>query len=215
MATSMSMSLKLIRIERLKELMRVRGIDGPTALGVAIGKSTAQTANLLSGIGSFGEKVARSIEEFAGLPYGWLDTLGDESNTEPGPLIRGRVPLLSAVQAGMYKEHVDNFHPNDGGMELIPTSVPVKKHTFALRVSGDSMEPEFREGMLLVVEPEMEALPGDFVIAKNGSNETTFKQLVRDGGDWFLKPMNERYPIKPLADSTIVGVVRAVEKRFR
>lgn len=215
MTPSVSMSLKLIRVERLKELMRLRGIDGPTALGVAIGKSTAQTANLLGGIGSFGEKVARSIEETAGLPTGWLDSLQDAENTTPGPLIRGKVPLISAVQAGMYKEYVDNFHPGDGGMELIPTSVPVKKHTFALRVSGDSMEPEFREGMILVIEPEMDPLPGDFVIVKNGSDETTFKQLVRDGADYYLKPLNERYPIKPLGTSQIVGVVRAVEKRFR
>lgn len=209
------MSLKLVRIERLKELMRLRGLNGPTALGVAINKSTAQTANLLAGIGSFGEKVARSIEEYAGLPLGWLDTLDQTDNTEPGPLIRGRVPLLSPVQAGMYKEYVDNFHPGDGGMELIPTSVPVKKHTFALRVTGDSMEPMFQEGMLLIVEPELEALPGDFVIAKTASDESTFKQLVRDGDEWFLKPLNERYPIRPLGNASIVGVVRAVERRFR
>lgn len=215
MSTLVPMSLKLIRIERLKEFMRMRGLDGPTALGQAIHKSTAQAANLLGGIGSFGEKVARSIEANAGLPEGWLDTLGNDNNTEPGPLIRGRVPLLSAVQAGMYKEYVDNFHPGDGGQELIPTSVPVKKHTFALRVANDSMEPDFREGVLLIVEPEMDPLPGDYVIAKNGDGETTFKQLVKDGADWLLKPLNERYPIKPLGDSTIIGVVRAVERRFR
>ncbi|NQW80612.1 MAG: S24 family peptidase [Polaromonas sp.] len=115
----------------------------------------------------------------------------------------------------MYKEYVDNYHPDDGGQELIPTSVPIQRHTFALRVVGDSMEPDFRAGMILVVEPEMEPNPGDYVIAKNGSEETTFKQLVRDGADWYLKPLNDRYPIKPLGRSTIVGVVRAVEKRFR
>jgi SOS-response transcriptional repressor LexA len=138
-----------------------------------------------------------------------------ESNISAGPDIGGAVPLLSDVQAGSYKEHVDNFHPGDGGEELVPTSVPVKRHTFALRVSGDSMEPEFREGMVLIVEPEMEAHPGDFVIAKNADNGTTFKQLVKDGADWYLKPLNERYPIKPLGKNKIVGVVRAVERRFR
>lgn len=139
---------------------------------------------------------------------------GDE-NTAVGPEVRGRVPLLSDVQAGNYKEHVDNYHPGDGGQELIPTSVPVKQHTFALRVTGDSMEPEFRAGMVLIVEPELEAHPGDFVIAKNSDGETTFKQLVRDGSDWYLKPLNERYPIKPLGNARIIGVVRAVERRFR
>jgi SOS-response transcriptional repressor LexA len=212
---SPAMSLKLIRISRLKEFARLRGLEGPTAIGESIGKKPQQTANLLSGVASFGEKVARSIEERAGLPDGWLDKVEDEPNTAPGPALRGQVPLISDVQAGMYKEYVDNLYPGDGGLELIPTSVPVKRHTFALRVTGDSMLPEFHEGMILVVEPEMDALPGDFVIAKNGDEETTFKQLVKDGGDWYLKPLNERYPIKPLGQSTIIGVVRAVEKRFR
>lgn len=211
------MSLKLIRIAALKHFAKSIGLDEkqPTALGKVIGKKTQQTANLLSGKTSFGEKVARSIEAEAGLPEGWLDKLPDEKNTGPGPSIRGHVPLISEVQAGMYKEHVDNFYPGDGGAELIATSVPVKRHTFALRVSGDSMEPEFRAGMILVVEPDMEPQPGDYVIAKNGDGETTFKQLVKDGGDWYLKPLNERYPIRPLGKAEIIGVVRAVEKRFR
>lgn len=122
--------------------------------------------------------------------------------------------MISDVQAGSFTEHVDNFHPGDGGMELIPTTVPIKRYTFALRVAGDSMEPEFREGMILVIEPELDPMPGDFVVAKNGDG-TTFKQLVKDGDDWYLKPLNPRYPIKPLGDSQVLGVLRAVEKRYR
>lgn len=209
------MSLKLVRISRLKEFARTRGLEGPAAIGKAIGKSSAQTSDLLSGRASFGEKVARSIEETADLARDWLDHLDMEQNTSTGPDIRGAVPLLSDVQAGMYKEFVDNGHPGDGGQELIPTSVPVGRHTFALRVSGDSMAPDFLEGSILIVEPELSPQGGDFVIAKNGSDETTFKQLVKDGADWYLKPINSRYPIKPLGDSRIIGVVRAMEKRFR
>jgi SOS-response transcriptional repressor LexA len=153
------------------------------------------------------------VAELLGLTVAQL--MSGESNVESGPEIRGVVALLSAVQAGAYKMHVDNFHPDDGGSELVATSVPIKRYTFALRVTGDSMEPEFREGMVIIVEPELEPTPGDFVIAKNADEETTFKQLVKDGADWYLKPLNDRYPIKPLGDSKIIGVVRAVEKRFR
>lgn len=154
-----------------------------------------------------------SVAHVLGLSVAQL--LAVNENTEVGPEIRGSVPLISAVQAGEYKMHVDNYHPGDGGEERIETTVPVKRHTFALRVSGDSMEPEFTEGAVLIVEPELEAQQGNFVIAKNPDGETTFKQLIRDGGEWYLKPLNERYPLKPLGKSTIVGVVRAVERRFR
>lgn len=209
------MPQKLIRISRLKELANLRQVDRPSDLGRLIGKQPNQVSDLLTGKASFGEKVARSIEEAAGLPRGWLDHLDMEQNTSTGPDIRGSVPLLSDVQAGMYKEFVDNGHPGDGGKELIPTSVPVGRHTFALRVAGDSMAPDFIEGSILIIEPELSPQAGDYVIAKNGSDETTFKQLVKDGADWYLKPINPRYPIKPLGDSRIIGVVRAMEKRFR
>lgn len=208
------MSLKLVRQERLKLFAMQRGLVGPVAIGKAIGKKPNQVSDLFSGKASFGEKVARSIEEVAGLPDRWLDN-GSDENTSAGPNVRGAVPLISDVQAGMYTEFVDNFHAGDGGKEMIPTSVPVHKHTFALRVSGDSMEPEFHEGMILIIEPELDPQPGDFVIAKNGSEETTFKQLIKDGADWYLKPLNPRYPIKPLGDSHVIGVLRAVEKRYR
>lgn len=73
------MSLKLIRIHRLKRFIVLRDLDGPVQLGKAIGKSASQASDLLTGKASFGEKVARSIEEFAQLPTNWLDTLEDAS----------------------------------------------------------------------------------------------------------------------------------------
>lgn len=141
--------------------------------------------------------------------------IGGSENVQAGPEVRGSVPLISAVQAGNYKMHVDNFHPLDGGEELIPTTVPIQRHTFALRVEGPSMEPDFKEGAILIVEPDLEANPGDFVIAKNQDGETTFKQLVRDLGEWYLKPLNPQFPVRPLGKGSIVGVVRAVERRLR
>ena len=209
------MSLKLIRIQRLKLFAAQKSLFGPVVLGVAIGKSTSQASDLLSGKASFGEKVARSIEEFANLPMNWLDMIDEGRTIEAGPVLRGRVPILSTVQAGMYKEQIDNKQSWDSDVEMVSTSVPVKKYTFALRVHGDSMEPEFTSGMILIVEPEMNPQNGDFVIAKNGHEETTFKKLVQDGGEWYLKPLNPRYPIKSLGESSIIGVVRAVEKRYR
>lgn len=209
------MSLKLIRISRLKEFAAQRGLKGPTAIGKAIGKEPNQVSDLLSGKASFGEGVARSIEEKAQLPVNWLDTLDDNKNTTVGPILKGYVPLLSNFQAGMYKEVVDNYHAKDDEYEAIPTTVPIGRNTFALRVSGDSMEPIFLHGMVIIVEPEMDPLPGDYVIAKDGHEEPTFKQLIKDGPDWFLKALNSRYPIKPLGESSIIGVVRSIETRFR
>jgi SOS-response transcriptional repressor LexA len=133
-----------------------------------------------------------------------------------GPEIRGSVPLISWARAGDFVSVVDNYQPGDAE-EWIETDVPIRRHTFALRVQGDSMEPEFRDGTNIIVEPEMAYEPGDFVVVRaNGDTECTFKQLVKDGNDWFLKPINPRYPVKPLPhDAVIVGVVRGQTKRYK
>lgn len=136
-----------------------------------------------------------------------------DNNVSIGPDLRGQVPLISTVPAGDFKEAIDNLHPGDYE-RMIDVSVPVGRHTFALRVSGDSMEPEFRDGDVIVVEPDIQAEHGDFVVAKNGG-DATFKQLWKDGVDWYLKPLNNRYPIKLLGDSAIIGVVREKTKRYK
>jgi phage repressor protein C with HTH and peptisase S24 domain len=80
-----TMPLKLIRQVRLKQFMKARGVAGPVELGKLIGKKPNQTSDLLSGAASFGEKVARSIEEFAALPPGWLDEMDDTVHLPPAP----------------------------------------------------------------------------------------------------------------------------------
>jgi SOS-response transcriptional repressor LexA len=139
------------------------------------------------------------------------------SNTGQGLDMRSEVPLVSEVEAGDYTV-IDNFKPK-GNFNTVPVSVPVKRHTYALIVQGDSMVGEtgdsFPPGSLIVVEPELAALPGDYVIALHGDGATSFKQLVKDGGDLYLKPLNARYPIKRLDGAKVVGVVREFSKRFR
>jgi hypothetical protein len=83
-ARLVGVDLKPIRIERLRLYAQRHGLlENPSALGSAIGKKPNQVYNLLHGQASFGEKVARSIEEAAGLPKGWLDGVGEESSLSP------------------------------------------------------------------------------------------------------------------------------------
>jgi SOS-response transcriptional repressor LexA len=205
-------------VESLKELCRVQG--GYKAVADKAGVDDQSIYQIISGVKlpsgnpkGVGPKIQTALTR--SFP-GWEALGGQETpNVTPGPDIRGSVPLLSSVQAGAFKEVLDSGYSGGDGVVMIPTTVPVNRYTFALRVQGDSMEPRFTEGMLLIVEPELDAQHGDYVIVKNGSEEATFKQLVKDGGDWFLKPLNPRYPIKPLGESAVIGVVRGVSEMFR
>ena len=156
------------------------------------------------------------------LRYGEI-VLDRSDNLDPGPDLKGRVPLISWVQAGSWNSVVDNFHPGQAD-EWIETTVPVRRHTYALRVKGDSMTnpsggtPSFPHGIIIIVEPEVEAIPGAFVVVvvrQNDDEECTFKQLVKDAGVFFLKPLNPAYPLMRLAeDAVICGVVREATMRF-
>lgn len=138
--------------------------------------------------------------------------LEDDANVAPGPDIqRINVPVISWVQAGAFAE-VPDISTTD---EWVTATQSVGQRSFALRIKGDSMEPDFPEGMVVVFDPDLDPVPGDFVVAQNGDNEATFKRLVKDGSDWFLQPCNPRYPIKPLGSSRIIAVAREAVKKLR
>lgn len=63
------------------------------------------------------------------------------------------------------KHPIDAF---DGSFEYIMTDTDMSEFTFALRIEGDSMEPDFKEGDIIIVDPELEPIPGEFVVAKMG-----------------------------------------------
>ncbi len=78
---------------------------------------------------------------------------------------------------------------------------------FALMVLGDSMEPEFREGEVILVEPEGLATDGSFVLAQM-AGEWIFRQLVKQGEAWQLRALNPAYPAADISDlAAVKGVV--------
>ena len=78
---------------------------------------------------------------------------------------------------------------------------------FALMVLGDSMEPEFIEGEVILIEPEGLATDGSFVLAKL-DGEWIFRQLARAGAGWRLQALNPAYPATDIADlDAVKGVI--------
>lgn len=125
-----------------------------------------------------------------------------------------RIPVISWVIAGRWKEVCDAFEPGDAD-EWIESDVR-GRNVFALRVVGDSMEPEFKEGEVVIVSPHVEALPGDFVVVKDREDKATFKQLKKYGPRWVLHPLNPKYDDQEVSrgEFRIIGKVVKKEKRY-
>ncbi|MCX7165366.1 MAG: S24 family peptidase [Rhodocyclales bacterium] len=77
---------------------------------------------------------------------------------------------------------------------------------FALMVLGDSMEPEFLEGEVILIEPEGLATDGSFVLARL-DGEWIFRQLAKHGTGWRLQALNPAYPAADIPD---LGEVKGV-----
>jgi SOS-response transcriptional repressor LexA len=79
--------------------------------------------------------------------------------------------------------------------------------SFALMVLGDSMEPEFVEGDIIIIEPEGLATDGSYVMAWL-DEEWIFRQLKKSVEGWKLCPLNPKYPEASIPDlSGIKGVI--------
>jgi SOS-response transcriptional repressor LexA len=118
-----------------------------------------------------------------------------------------RRPKLNTVPAGGFKEAPDLIHPAEAEW-IAPQVAKGGPWSAWLEIENDSMEPDFKEGDLILVDPDQGSNSGDFVVAANGDHHWTFKQLIRDGSDWYLRPLNPQYQNKLLtADIRIVGKV--------
>jgi len=63
---------------------------------------------------------------------------------------------------------------------------------YALRVVGDSMEPEFADGCVVIIDPGHAPRDGSYVVVEF-AGDIFFRQLVFDGARRFLRPLNPKY----------------------
>lgn len=146
---------------------------------------------------------------------------------EEGAVSYRKVPLLDWVDAGRGAE-VAASYVFDGTHESIETTFPVTERAFALEVRGQSMEPDFHDGDVIVVDPAVNPQPEDYIVAEilpkgenPGPGDVTFKQYrprgPSNGSPTFdLLPKNPDFPtitINRNNPGRIVGTV--VEHRRR
>lgn len=143
------------------------------------------------------------------------------TNVAVAPIGTRRIPLISYVQAGHMTEAVDPYAVGDGADWLL-TDLDLSANAFALKIKGDSMLPEFREGDTVIIDPAVLPLPGDYVVAKNGDHEATFKKYrprgVNEHGQqvFELVPLNEDYP-SMRSDITPIRIIGTMveHRRYR
>lgn len=92
------------------------------------------------------------------------------------------VPLLGLAQAGAGGFFDSAGFPAGQGWDEIALPAPGDGGIYALEVTGDSMEPLYREGDRIVVSPTEQVRRGDRVVVKTRDGEVMAKILHRQTG---------------------------------
>ncbi|MFZ6761589.1 S24 family peptidase [Pseudoroseomonas sp. WGS1072] len=157
-------------------LARKAGLD-PTAFnpskrlgadGRARWPSTESIAKILLATGT-------DMDSFASLVTG---TPALQSGARNGAAGR-RIPLIGLAQAGGDGYFGDGGYPVGGSWDEISTPELSDPNAYALEISGESMEPVFRDGDIVIVSPNSPVRRGDRVVVRTQKGEVMAKQLVR------------------------------------
>jgi len=150
---------------------------------------------------------------------GELDAMLSESNLDidqgKASLAAGRlVPIINKVAAGYPADFNDLDYPAGVADDYVRCPDVHDPNAFAVRVVGDSMEPKFQEGDIVVFSPAADVNNGDDCFVRFAMpHETTFKRVFFEPDNRVrLQPRNEKYSPTMVDGKRINGLYRAVIK---
>ncbi len=154
--------------------------------------STESVAKSLAATGVTGEEFVRLI-----------------SDTGRGP--EQAVPLIGFAEAGSGGYFDDGGFPVGKGWDEIPFPAVEDEHAYALEISGDSMQPAYRDGTVIIVSPSAPIRRGDRVVVKTKEGEVMAKELKRKTAKTLeLRSLNPEHLERTLPAEDVVWVARIV-----
>ncbi|MEC6147543.1 LexA family protein [Klebsiella pneumoniae] len=165
------------------------------------------------------EKALQNLAAALGTTTEWLaqgkGSGPDVSSVKRTVTVR-EIPVLTHVQARF--ESLDDLLKTASIKDFIPAPQGANEYCFAVEIQGDSMSSgegiSFPPGTIVTFDSSLEAVSGDFVMCVlNDDSDATFKQLILDQHQIYLKPLNRLYPMFQPDFIEIVGV--AIHSQFR
>jgi phage repressor protein C with HTH and peptisase S24 domain len=148
----------------------------------------------------------------------WREELAEDRRVKMHP-----IPIINKVSAGYPQDFTDLGYPVGVADDYVAGPAELSDpNAFAVRVVGDSMEPKYREGDVVIFSPAATVKSGDdcfvrFAVTGGPADEqTTFKRVFFDAADRVrLQPLNERRAPTFAKPSQIAGIFRAVARYER
>lgn len=141
-----------------------------------------------------------SLSEFVSL-------VGDGAGTTP----LQRVPVIGYAQAGSAGYFDDAGFPAGSGWDELLFPSLGDPHAYALEISGDSMEPVYRDGDTIIVSPAAQIRRNDRVVVRTRGGEVMAKQLIRETATKIeLLSINRAHPDRSIPLSDVAWMARII-----
>jgi len=165
--------------------------------------STESLAKVLDATGA-------SLESFTALVSGARAIASSGMRAASAAATR-RVPLIGLAQAGGEGFFDDAGYPVGGAWDEVSLPDIADANAYALEISGESMEPVFRDGDTVIVSPNAPVRRGDRVVVRTQAGEVMAKQLTRKSARRVeLKSLNPEHPDYSFELSDVVWIHRIV-----
>lgn len=198
-------------VKRFSELIN-NGNYTLEEIGNAIGiKSKSTISKYLSGnIQNIKRSQILKLANLFNVSPAWLAGFTDQKydNTNSKQVF----PLLGTVKAGY------NYlaHENIIGYVYIDGTIPNPEEYFALKVTGDSMQPVLYDGDIVIVHSQNDIESGQIGIVLLNNDEATIKKVVKYDDHLELIAFNSYYPIKKLTNKDSFKIIgKVVEARIK
>jgi phage repressor protein C with HTH and peptisase S24 domain len=124
------------------------------------------------------------------------------------------IPVIGFAQAGTNGFFDELGYPEGDSwneVQFPETGASNEDGIYALEISGDSMEPLYRKGDILVVSPKSKIRVGDRVIIKTTDGEVMAKELVKQNASRIeIKSLNPNHDNREIAANDLAWIARVV-----
>lgn len=131
-------------------------------------------------------------------------------------LKKSRIPVLGRIPAGIPIEMIEEVIDYE---DISEEMLKGDREYFGLKVSGDSMNPKYLDGDVLIVQKASDCESGQDCIVMVNGDDGTFKRVIKNKDGIILQPLNPNYEIKFYSNDDIerlpikiLGVVKEIRR---
>lgn len=179
-------------MNRIKMLREQRGID-QKVLAIDLSVSQPTVSDWENGKKMPSNKSAMRMADYFGVSMDYLlgrstqpNPSSDERNTKKGV----KIPVLGRVAAGIPISAIEEILD----YEEIDESLAQTGDFFGLQIKGNSMEPKFSNGDVVIVRRQADVDSGDIAIIMVNGDDATCKRFVKHENGVSLISTNPAYP---------------------